>query len=135
MSQSSALPAGNDASIFQQIGGTPAVEATVEALYVRVLADPLLQPFYAKTNLDWLKKSQVRFFTTALGGPQIYKGADMKSVHEKLPIEEKHFGRVAQHLSDALKALKVPPQLVAQIMQTAGSLAPDLINTPTIRHP
>jgi len=130
MSQSITLPVGRKISIFQQIGGAPAVEATVEDFYGRVLADPLLKPFFAKTNLNWLKKSQVRFFTTALGGPQIYKGADMKSAHKKLPIEEKHFRRVAQHLSETLKALKVPSHLVAQIMQTAGSLAPDIINTP-----
>ena len=127
----STLPTGQKKSIFDQIGGAAAVEAAVEQFYQRVLVDPLLKPFFKDTNLNWLKKSQVRFFTTALGGPQIYKGADMKSAHAEMKIEEKHFGRVAQHLSDTLKALKVPPPLIQQIMQTAGSLAPDIINTPT----
>ncbi len=122
---------GQDVSIYDQIGGAPAVAATVEEFYRRVLADPLLIPFFKKTKLAWLKQSQIRFFTTALGGPPLYKGRDMKTAHEKLAIEERHFGRVAQHLSDTLKALKVPPPLVAQIMQTAGSLAPEIINTPT----
>ncbi len=122
---------GRELSIYDQIGGAPAVAATVEEFYRRVLADPLLIPFFKTTKLAWLKQSQVRFFTTALGGPALYKGRDMKAAHEKLAIEERHFGRVAQHLSDTLKALKVPPPLVAQIMQTAGSLAPEIINTPT----
>ena len=127
----STLPTGQKKSIFDQIGGAAAVEAAVEQFYQRVLVDPLLKPFFKDTNLNWLKKSQVRFFTTALGGPQIYKGADMKSAHAEMKIEEKHFGRVAQHLADTLRALKVPPPLIQQIMQTAGSLAPDIINTPT----
>ena len=127
----STLPIGQKKSIFDQIGGAAAVEAAVEQFYQRVLVDPLLKPFFKDTNLNWLKKSQVRFFTTALGGPQIYKGADMKSAHAEMKIEEKHFGRVAQHLADTLRALKVPPPLIQQIMQTAGSLAPDIINTPT----
>ncbi len=127
----SSLPTGRKASIFEQIGGAPAVEAAVELFYERVLADPMLKPFFKDTNLNWLKKSQVRFFTTALGGPAIYKGADMKSAHAELPIEERHFGRVAQHLSDTLKSLNVPPALLQQIMATAGSLAPQIINTPT----
>ena len=127
----STLPTGQKKSIFDQIGGAAAVEAAVEQFYQRVLVDPLLKPFFKDTNLNWLKKSQVRFFTTALGGPQIYKGADMKSAHAEMKIEEKHFGRVAQHLADTLRALKVPPPLIQQIMQTAGSLAPDIINTQT----
>ena len=127
----SSLPTGQKDSIFAQIGGTTAVEAAVEHFYERVLADPMLKPFFKDTNLNWLKKSQVRFLTTALGGPAIYKGADMKSAHTHLPIEERHFGRVAQHLSDTLKSLNVPTALLQQIMATAGSLAPQIINTPT----
>lgn len=127
----STLPAGRKQSIFDQIGGAPAVEAAVEQFYQRVLVDPLLKPFFKDSNLSWLKKSQTRFFTTALGGPQIYKGADMKTAHQHLPIEERHFGRVAQHLSDTLKALNVPVNLIQEIMATAGSLAPQIINTPT----
>ncbi len=121
-------PAG--ISIFEQIGGAPAVEATVAEFYRRVLVDPELKPFFAKTKLNWLVKSQVRFFTQALGGPAIYKGKDMKSAHAQLPIERKHFGQVAQHLSDTLESLGVPPPLVGQIMKTVGSLAPQIVNTP-----
>jgi methyl-accepting chemotaxis protein len=116
-------------SIYDRIGGLPAIEAAVEAFYERVLVDPLLKPFFDGTNLNWLKKSQVRFLSTALGGPKTYKGRDMKTAHAQLPIEEKHFGRVAQHLSDTLKALNVPPTIISEVMQAAGSLAPDIINT------
>ncbi|HXG48336.1 MAG TPA: hypothetical protein VNO52_11980, partial [Methylomirabilota bacterium] len=47
----SILPTGQKQSIYDQIGGASAVEATVEAFYERVLADPLLKPFFARTNL------------------------------------------------------------------------------------
>src|SRR5689334_9489515 len=127
----SPLSTGQELSLYEQIGGAAAVEAAVEEFYRRVLVDPLLQPFFKTTKLAWLKKSQVRFFTTALGGPSIYKGRDMKAAHAALAIEERHFGRVARHLSDTLKALKVPAPLIARVMETAGSLAPDIINTPT----
>lgn len=127
--------AGKSASIYDQIGGAAAVEAAVQAFYERVLADPLLEPFFEGTNLNWLKKSQVRFFTTALGGPAIYKGRDMRTAHADLPIEEKHFGQVALHLSETLKALKVPAHLIAKIMETAGSLAPEIIKTTTVLQP
>ncbi len=124
---------GQEVSIYDQIGGAPAVEAAVEEFYRRVLVDPLLSPFFKNTKIPWLKKSQVRFFTAALGGPPIYRGRDMKTAHAKLAIEERHFGRVAQHLSETLQALKVPAGLITRIMETAGSLAPDIINTPTTK--
>ncbi|MBL9169401.1 MAG: PAS domain S-box protein [Verrucomicrobiales bacterium] len=118
-------------SLYNQIGGAPSVEAAVEEFYRRVLVDPLLIPLFKDTNLNWLKKSQVRFFTTVLGGPQIYKGADMQTAHIDLAIEERHFARVATHLSDTLRALQVPPALIHQILTLVGTLAPQIINTQT----
>jgi len=128
-----------DISLYDRLGGEAAIDATVEQFYERVLADPLLQPFFAKVKLSWLKQRQKAFFTTALGGPEIYRGRDMKTAHARMPIQEKHFGQVARHLSATLKALNVPPTLIAEVMGAVGPLATDIVNTPSTnlptRHP
>jgi hemoglobin len=99
-------------SIYDQIGGAPAVEATVEAFYVRVLADPLLIPFFAKTHMGHQKQAQIKFVTTALGGPQLYKGRTMFNAHKKFDIEQRHFDRVVFHMTETLASLKVPAHLI-----------------------
>lgn len=119
------------ASIFEQIGGQPAVDAAVEQFYERVLADAALKPFFKRTHLERLKRQQAAFFTTALGGPALYKGRDMKKAHAHLPIELKHFTRVAEHLKDTLETLGVPDGLISRILETVGTLAPEIVNTST----
>jgi hemoglobin len=48
---------------------SPTVDELIEAFYVRVLADPLLAPFFQDTPLDRLRKMQKELFAMALGGP------------------------------------------------------------------
>ena len=92
-------------SLYEKVGGRPAVMALVEEFYQRVLEDELLFPFFEDVNLGHLMKMQVDFFSQALGGPQEYKGRDMKSVHEPMRLQPKHFGRVAGHLVQSLDCL------------------------------
>jgi len=114
--------------LYQLIGGAAAVAATVEAFYVRVLADPLLKGFFVKTDMKQLKSRQAQFFTTALGGPALYKGPDMKKAHAHMAIEQKHFDAVAGHLVATLKALGVPEHLVNRIVGAVAPLAPQIVN-------
>jgi hemoglobin len=56
-------------SIYEQIGGTSALESVVEDFYRRVLADDQLAGFVRRTNVGPLKAKQVEFFAAA-GVPQ-----------------------------------------------------------------
>jgi methyl-accepting chemotaxis protein len=118
-----------DEPLFDRLGGTPAVKATVDEFYKRVLADPMLKDFFKSTNLKWLKQQQTDFFTQALGGPAIYDGADMRSAHEGMAIESKHFGQVAKHLAGALRSLGVAEELVEEVLGLVGPLASVIVNT------
>ena len=96
----SAAPAIAPASLFERIGGVPAIKAAVDLFYTKVLADPALAPYFATTNLARLKARQNAFFITALGGPGVYKGRDMKPAHAGMGITRDHFDRTAKHLAD-----------------------------------
>jgi hemoglobin len=55
-------------SLYERLGGKTAIVAAGEEFYRRVLADPELRPFFAKTNMKWLKTRQPHFLTQTLGG-------------------------------------------------------------------
>jgi len=116
-------------SLFERLGGVPAVKLAVEQFYDRVLADPELAPFFADTNMAWLKARQNAFFIQALGGPPVYKGRDMRSAHAHLPIAPRHFERVVGHLADTLRALKVPEPLVDEVLSRMAPLQDEVVNT------
>ncbi|MBF6353670.1 group 1 truncated hemoglobin [Nocardia higoensis] len=113
-------------AIFDTIGGYEALEAVVDDFYTRVLADEQLAGFFSGTNMNRLRGKQVEFFAAALGGPDPYRGAPMKQVHQGRGITMTHFGLVAGHLTDSLAAAGVPPGLVEQIIAAIAPLAEDI---------
>ena len=121
------------ATLYERLGGAPAISAVVDAFYQRVLADAVLRPFFAETNLQWLKARQKQFFGRALGGPEKYKGRPMREAHAQLPIEQMHFDRVAEHLIAVLNEAKIGFDLIEEVVAVVAPLAADLVNTPSPR--
>jgi hemoglobin len=117
-------------SLFERLGGEPAISAAVEIFYERVLADAELRPFFDDSRMERLKKRQKQFFTQALGGPAVYRGANMKSAHRKHSIEQKHFEKTVGHLVGTLKQLKVPAKMIEEVVSLLAPLAGDIINAP-----
>jgi hemoglobin len=113
-------------SIYEQIGGAPALEVVVEDFYNRVLADDQLAGFFSGTNMSRLRGRQVEFFAAALGGPGPYTGAPMRQVHQGRGITMHHFNLVAGHLTDSLGAAGVPDEIVNQIIGAIAPLADDI---------
>ena len=116
-----------EVSIYESIGGEPALVAVVDDFYVRVLADPQLAGFFAGTNMPKLKGRQVEFFAAALGGPDFYQGASIRQVHAGRGISQADFDRVTFHLTAALAAAGVPAGTITQIAGAVTPLADDIV--------
>lgn len=108
-------------SVYEQIGGDAAVAAAVEGLYERILADPVLSPWFATTDMRRQKRHMRAFMVTALGGAAIYAGRDMRAAHAGMRITDDAFDRVVGHLVDTLTSLGVPGEIIGVI---GAKLAP-----------
>ncbi len=117
-------------SLYEQIGGEDFIGIVVKAFYERVLGDPLLFPFFENVDMTVQKTKQTEFFSHALGGPEPYRGPDMKHAYSTLPIEERHFMRVAEHLVFTLQMLNVPQALIDQVTMIIGPLASEIVSAP-----
>ncbi|SRR5579883_1346455 len=114
-------------TIYERIGGAASIQAAVDGLYTRILADPEIAPLFVDVNMGALKAKQKLFFAQALGGPANYRGRDMRSAHARLKITREHFDRVADHLVDTLKSLGVDGETVNDILDAVAPLADDII--------
>jgi hemoglobin len=114
-------------SIYDTIGGEPAVRAAVDDFYARVLADKQLAPFFAGTDLQRLKAHQRAFIAAAIGGPEIFAGRDMASAHAALGIGDGDFDAVVGHLVGTLTALDVPEDTIGQIGQELAPLRGSIV--------
>ncbi|MBF6302971.1 group 1 truncated hemoglobin [Nocardia amamiensis] len=116
-------------SIYEQIGGTEALEGVVEDFYVRVLADDELAGFFTGSRMARLKGRQVEFFSAALGGPEPYVGVPMRQIHQGRGITMRHFQLIAGHLAESLKAAGVSDDIVQQIIDIVAGLAPEIVGS------
>ncbi len=119
-------------TIYDAIGGEPALVAVVSDFYDRVLADPDLKGFFAGASLTRLMGRQVEFFAAALGGPATYSGASMADAHRGRGIEQRHFDLVAGHLIAALTSAGVPAAMIEQIIGAIAPLSADIVTKTSV---
>jgi hemoglobin len=117
-----------DATIYETIGGMPAIVAVVDDFYSRVLADPELAGFFSGTDMARLKTRQAEFFAAALGGPVPYTGAAMADAHRNRGIGKSHFDLVAGHLAGSLAGAGVLAPVIDQIIGAIAPLADDIVS-------
>jgi hemoglobin len=115
-------------SIYEAIGGEPALAAVVDDFYQRVLADQQLSGFFAGANMPKLKGKQVEFFAAALGGPDVYTGASMRQAHVGRGISQADFDKVAFHLTGALAGAGVPADTITKIAAAITPLADEIVS-------
>ena len=122
------MTAAAEASIYDAIGGEPALVAVVDDFYGRVLSDAQLAAFFAGANMPKLKGRQVEFFAAALGGTDLYQGPSMRQAHAGRGISQADFDRVAVHLTGSLADAGVPPEIISEIAAAILPLADDIVS-------
>lgn len=115
------------ASMFERVGGTPAVTALIDNFYAKILSSPVSSPVFQDRDVQRVKKYQVEFFSNALGSGTPYTGQGMRAVHTGLNITEEQFAVVAGMLSDTMKEMNIPQDIFDAVMGLAGSLKPDIV--------
>ncbi len=117
-------------SVYDRIGGEPAVNAAVDLFYRKVLADDRINSFFEGTDMDKQAAKQKAFLTMALGGPHNYTGADMRRGHAHLVergLNDSHFDAVMEHLGATLKELGVADDLIGEAAAIAESTRNDVL--------
>lgn len=117
-------------SLYDRLGGSTAVQATVTKLYEKVLSDPLLIPFFKDVDVERLRRSQAAFVTVAFGGPTSYNGKSMRQAHQHLVargLGDRHFDAVAGHLQAALTELGVAAELIAEALAIVETTRADVL--------
>jgi hemoglobin len=91
-------------TLYTRIGGERGIARLMDAFYDRVLADPLLRPFFEDVPMATLRHMQREFFAAALGGPVDYTGKSLAEAHAGRGIELRHLRRFLEHLLETLRA-------------------------------
>jgi hemoglobin len=115
-------------TLFDRIGGMPAVNAAVDIFYAKVIADDRVSSFFKHIDMEKQSGKLKAFLAYAFGAPMPYSGKSMREAHRHMQLEEIHFNAVAEHLASTLQELNVSKVLIDEVMLVAGSVKKDVLN-------
>lgn len=109
-------------SLYERLGGKPALTAVVNELWSVVAADARINRYFAKTKPEAFAGQLVDFLCQASGGPCKYQGKDMKAAHTGMKLSEADFNALAEDTAAVLDKFKVPTQEKGEVMGMLGGL-------------
>lgn len=117
-------------SLYERLGGYDAVAAVCDEFIKRLAGDKQLARFLVGLSDDSKKRLRqhlVDQFCAATGGPCVYTGRDMKTVHTGLGISESEWEAGAKHLVDTLDKFKVPKKEKDEVIAFVSGLKKDIV--------
>ena len=122
-------------SLYDRLGGQPAIQAVASGLVDRILADKRVNMWFAHAastpeNTKLYKEKLTAFICQSTGGPCKYTGMDMTEAHKGRGVTSEAFNAVAEDLSALLDQLKVPAKEKVEVMTLIGSLKPSIVQAP-----
>ena len=113
------------ATLFDQLGGAPAVDLAVDKFYERVLQDDRIKHFFANVDMVKQRSHQKAFLTYAFGGTDKYDGRLMREAHKELVAQHglngAHFDAVAEDLMTTLAEMGVSEELRTKVAAIAAA--------------
>jgi hemoglobin len=114
-------------TLYQRLGGMPAVRAVVDDLVARILADTRVNRWFAHAasspeTAAAYKSKLADFVCQATGGPCKYAGMDMEAAHKGRGITKEAFGAVVEDLTATLARLNVPEKEQKQLLALLAPL-------------
>ncbi len=120
------------ATIYEAIGGGPAVRDVVEKFYPKVQQDPLLSPIFPEDIRPVMEK-QYLFLTQFFGGPALYSDQHghpmMRARHLPFPVTPARAEAWLACMARALSETDIPSELQAIMLERLSGPAHHFINT------
>ena len=128
------MKTGQTQSLFDRIGGMPAVNAAVDIFYQKVMADDKINHFFQHIDMQKQSGKLKVFLAYAFGAAIPYEGKPMRAAHQHMRITEVHFNAVAGHLISTLEELQVAAPLIEEVVAIALSVKGDVVNSGETMH-
>jgi hemoglobin len=122
---------GKMASLYERLGGKPAITAVVDEFVARVAADAKINRYFGAAAADpqrlaSFKGKLVDQICQASGGPCTYTGKNMKEAHVGMGITGAEFDALVGDLVGALDKFKVGEHEKGELLGALGPMKTDI---------
>lgn len=119
-------------SLYDRLGGLPAIEAVVDQLLVNVVGDDRINMFFANADAASVRNLLVEQICEGTGGPCAYRGRGMRDVHAGMGITDADFMALVEDLVMALDSLGVPELEKNELLAILAPMQGDVVQVPAM---
>ena len=120
-------PMASASSLYDRLGGTPAIRAVVDDFIGNVAADTRINRRFGTADIPRLKSMLVDQICEATGGPCTYRGARMVDAHKGMKITDAEFTALVEDLVKSLDKFKVAAKEKSELLTALGGMKPQIV--------
>lgn len=117
-------------SLFERLGGKPAVEAVIDDFLGRVSQDTTINAGFAVSHVPRVRQRLIELVTVGTGGPGTYSGRDMVAAHAGQGVTNAQFDALVGHLVATLDKFKVPAAEKGELLGILGPMRGAIVEEP-----
>jgi hemoglobin len=125
--QSPATASTRGDALYTSLGEKPGLVKLVDDFVNRLRNDPRIGAQFKSTNLKNLKAQLTDQFCVVSGGPCVYEGDDMKTVHASLKITKGDFNALVEVLQQSMDAQGIAFTTQNQLLALLAPMHRDVI--------
>lgn len=114
-------------TLYERLGGQPAINAVVDDFVANVAADKRINRFFANADVPRLKRLLGEQICAGAGGPCTYTGQDMKTAHAGMGVGDQDFNALVEDLVKSLDKYKVPTKEQQELLALLGPMRKDIV--------
>ena len=114
-------------SLYDRLGGLPAIKAVIDDYVARVAADDRVNKKFGKSDIPRVKLHLVEQVCAATGGPCTYTGLDMKKSHKNMKVTEGEFDALVEDLVATLDKFNVQKTEKDELLGILGPLKSQIV--------
>lgn len=122
-----ARPPWDRATLYDDLGGEQRIARIVSALLDRMAADPLVAPFFEKTDMERFERLLKEQLCELAGGPCRYTGDSMRDAHRGLGISDAAFTALVEDLEMAMNDVRVPFHVQNRLLAKLAPLHGEIV--------
>jgi len=109
-------------TLFEDVGGEPALRAILDDFVGRMFADPMIGFFFRNADRARIAEHEYQHAAEHLGGPVRYQGQPLRQAHAKHRIMGGQFNRRRELLRRTLLDHKAPSHVIDAFLAQVDSL-------------
>lgn len=114
-------------TLYDRLGGKPAITAVVNDFVGNVARDKRINRFFANTDIPRLKRLLVQQICAGSGGPCKYEGRSMREAHRGLNIGNQDFNALVEDLVLSLDKFGVRQREQRELLALLGPMRRDVV--------